>query len=197
MTNDSFDPGRIAHTWWKALQPQTDKDDHVTHRGNPGALARLRRASSPLEALAEAEAIRLATKLEVTKNQPEKLAYIGALAATLAHVRTHRDRDDKGNRLSMAQMLGPDNKGENAVMPALRFQRLMAAGNPTGLMRQMRGAVKLLGGTANILDLAKAFYWWSHPERGDTTRINWTYDYWGAAEDKPGQTGKQTQETSK
>jgi CRISPR type I-E-associated protein CasB/Cse2 len=183
-------PGSLAFNWWRALQPQTDQNGHITSRGNPGALARLRRASSPVEALAEAEAIHLAAKLDITRSQTDRLAYVGALAATLAHVR------DNQQGQSMAQMLGPVGKDESGIMSALRFQRLITARGADDLMRQMRNAVKLLKGRANITDLAASIYWW-----GDKTRINWTYAYWGAAFASPDMTeteatGNSAQETS-
>ena len=65
-------------------------------------------------------------------------------------------------------------------MSALRFRRLMAAESEQELMRQMRNAVMLLNGTANIKDIGEACYFWN-----DTTRIRWTYDYWGASDAAP------------
>ena len=90
----------------------------------------------------------------------------------------------------MASQLGPDSQGENAAMSALRFQRLMTAEKPEDLMREMRHAVKLLGGKVNLKDLAHAIYYWN-----DRTRIRWTYDYWGAGHANPDATSKTTDQT--
>jgi len=173
MSRDNFDPGETAHKWWKELQ-----DDS-------GARARLRRASTPVEALAEKCTIGLAKRLGASPAKSAQLARIGALAAVLAHVR------DGDASTPMARQLGPDSKGENAAMSVLRFQRLMAAENPQDLMRQMRNAVKLLKDKANIEDLAHAIFYWN-----DRTRIRWTYDYWGASIATPETTKKQIQETT-
>ncbi len=182
---DNKSPGQKVLEWWNGLQPKTDKSGKVTSPGDPGALARLRRASSPIDALTEEQAIRLAKRLGASLDDQARLARIGALAAVLTHVKTHRDKDDKKRAQHMARQLGPDSKGDNAVMSSLRFQRLIAAREPADLMREMRGAVKLLKGTANIRDIGDAFYWWS-----DKTRIAWTYDYWGAGDADPDNTAK-------
>ena len=180
-----FDPGEIALKWWQALQPQSDKDGKTTSRGDPGALARLRRATSPVDALTQAQAIRLARWLGVGLEDEQRLARVGALAHVLAHVKTNNSTQH------MARQLGPDKNGENAVMSSLRFQRLMAARAPEDLMREMRSAVKLLKGSANIADIADAFYWWS-----DKTRIRWTYHYWGAGDAAPDSSAKKLETTN-
>ncbi len=176
MSDAQFNPGNIALQWWRELHGDPAASEHWKQKGDAGALARLRRASSPVEALAEARTIELAKRLGAKLDRPHQLARIGTLAAVLAHVKSH------DGKLKMAQMLGPDNKGESAAMSALRFQRLMAAETPEDLMRQMRNAVKLLKGTANVIDIAAAIYWWN-----DNTRIRWTYDYWGAGMAAPTQ----------
>ncbi len=162
--------GTIALAWWEELNDDPAASDPWKKKGNPGALARLRRASNPVEALAEARTMTLAKRLGVRPGEYQTLARVWAMAAVLAHVKEH---DGSKN---MSEMLGPPKEGEQGVMSELRFHRLIAASEPADLMRQMRNAVKLLKGTANIEDLANAIYWW-----GDKTRINWTYAYWGAA----------------
>jgi len=161
-----------ALAWWRELKGLSAEGDK-TGKGDPGALARLRRAATPVEALTEGRAVELAILLGVAPQDHERLKRIGALAHVLAHVKDHRDG-------RMAEMLGPDDKGENAAMSTLRFQRLLAARTPAELMSRMRGAVRLLDGSANILDLAEAFCWW-----GDNIRIRWTYAYWGASHAAP------------
>ena len=185
MSDDQFNPGNIALKWWRELQGDPAASEPWKQKDDPGTLARLRRASSPIEALTEEQAMRLAQRLGVKPDRPQQLARIGAIAATLAHVKTHDSKQ------KMAQMLGPDNKGENAAMSALRFQRLMAAKTPEDLMRQMRNAIKLLKGSANVSDIAASITWWN-----ENTRIRWAYDYWGASFAAPDTTEKQLQETT-
>ncbi len=174
MSQQTFDPGKIAFEWWQTLKGDPAAAEHWQQKGDPGALARLRRAATPVEALAEAQAVFLARRLGASPHTPAQLARIGALAHVLAHVR------ENDQSAPMARLLGPDRSGENAAMSPLRFQRLVAARTPAELMRQMRSAVKLLKARANIPDLARAIYWW-----GDTTRIRWTYEYWDAGQAAP------------
>ena len=181
--NSRKDPGNIALQWWQELRPQEAGD--TAHRGDPAALARLRRAATPVEALTEASAIRLARRLGITPDRPDQLARIGAIAAVLAHVRTH---DDGGQKV--ARRLGPQKKDEPGVMSALRFQRLMAAETAEDLMRQMRNAVKLLQGKADVADIARSMFWWN-----EATRIRWIYDYHNAGDAAPEISNDQQRET--
>lgn len=174
MSEERFDPGNIAHKWWRELNGDPGAGEDRNSKGDPGAFARLRRASTPIEALAEARTIELAKRLGANPDKPLQLTRIGALAAVLAHVRGHNASTP------MATLLGPDGQGENTAMSPLRFQRLMAAETPDDLMRQMRNAVKLLKGTANIPAMSCAIYYWN-----DRTRIRWTYEYWGAGNASP------------
>ncbi len=176
------DPGNIALQWWQELQPQEAGD--AVSRGDPAALARLRRATTPVEALTEASAIRLARRLGITPDRPDQLARIGAIAAVLAHVREH----DGGQKL--ARRLGPQKKDEPGIMSALRFQRLMAAETAEDLMRQMRNAVNLLKAKANVADIARSMFRWN-----EATRIRWIYDYYNAGDAVPEISNDQQRET--
>ena len=193
MSEKTSDLAGVARNWWLSLQPQSDATGNIKGRGDPGALARLRRAADPVEALAEAQAIRLAVLLGVESVQTEKLQFVGALASVLAHVRDEpTNTAGTRNRTHPAQLLGPNGTDDSGVMSALRFQRLMAAETPDELMRQMRNVVKLLGDTANVRVLAQAMLNWN-----DTTRTTWTYNYWGAGFADPGTTSNSTTAESK
>lgn len=168
MSEQEDNVGFICLKWWKELNPKIDvKSDEVTHRGDPAALARLRRAASPVIALQEPETIRLAYNLGCSNDNPERLARIGAIAGVLAHIKTN----DKNQ--TIAKALGPQKKDEPGVMSTLRFRSLITATNSEELMREMRRAVKLLKANVNVLELANAMYYW-----GDQERIKWTYNYW-------------------
>lgn len=200
MTKSYEEIGKLCLQWWKSLQPgggiSDDEGDEASNttgaldsdnkagsdqknNNNPGdkaTLARLRRAATPLEALVEQQAIRLAEKLGITPDEPHNLERVGIIAAVLAHVKTH-DASRKN-----ARALGPLKKAdENPIMSTLRFRALLAAKAPDDLLREMRRAVSLMRNTANVASLASDIYYW-----GDNTRLRWTYDYW--QEDAPEQT---------
>ena len=182
MNEETSDPAGLARNWWLSLQPQTDATGNMKSRGDPGALARLRRVVDPVEALAERQAIRLAVWLGVESVQTEKLQFVGALASVLAHVRDEpKNAEGTPSRTHTAQLLGPRSNDDPGLMSALRFQRLMAAQTPDDLMRQMRHVVKLLGDKANVRVLAQALLNWN-----ETTRTTWTYNYWRAGFADPG-----------
>lgn len=183
MSTDKFDPGWEARKWWQSLQPQIEDHNGRTNRGDPGALARLRRAANPVEALMEEQTIRLARMMIVGREDYAKLEHIGVLAGVLAHVKEH---DGKSKA---AQQLGPQ-KDDSCAMSSLRFHRLLAAQTPVELMTQMRHAVKLLKGKANITDIARAIYFWNN-----RTRIEWTYSYWNAGIGSPVHTDQKLNKT--
>lgn len=192
MTKSYEEIGQLCLQWWQSLQPgggiSDDEGDEVSastaepasndkagsdqkNNNNPGdkaTLARLRRAATPLEALVEQQAIRLAEKLGITPDEPHNLERVGIIAAVLAHVKTH-DASRKN-----ARALGPLKKAdENPIMSTLRFRALLSAKAPDDLLREMRRAISLMRNTANVASLASDIYFW-----GDNTRVNWSYHYW-------------------
>ncbi len=163
--------GQVAFAWWQALNGQGETGEESRNGGDAAARARLRRAASPLQALAEARAVQLAQMLGMNERTPPlQLQFAGALAAVLAHVRNNVSDPE------MATLLGPRKGQESAAMSDLRFRRLLAARTPIDLMRQMRAAVQLLRGEANVADISHAMLRWN-----DDTRVRWTYAYWQAA----------------
>ena len=154
--------GVIARHWWKDMQPDGNRAD-------PAALAMLRRASTPVEALMlpVPAVMRLRALLaEADWHGSEKR--LGVLAATLAHVR--KDRPD----IRMARLLGPPAPGAAPILSPLRFQRLLAAEGEEELMIQFRRIVAIADRTANIDDLTKSILKWD-----EDRKVRWVFAYWG------------------
>jgi CRISPR system Cascade subunit CasB len=138
---------------------------------NPGALARLRRASTPIEALEEPAVFDLYKKLGFSRDQVNRrLPRVAAAASVLAHIQTDAD---PGNRRRFAEMLG---HGERPVMSALRFKRLLGATEDQDIMIVFRRAIRLAGRrNINVGDVAESILDWS-----ERRRMRWAFDYYGA-----------------
>jgi CRISPR system Cascade subunit CasB len=163
--------------WWRSLRPIDVNGRRLP--GDRAALARLRRSSSALEAASEPATVKLFRKLGC--NSPEhELGRVAALASVLASV-----RDDA--RAKVARAIGPHD-GEDAskaVVKPSRLRRLLASRTDDDVLIQFRRVVALLGGTANVRDLAKLILAWDDTARGDLTRTFFLFDYYNAAEAAP------------
>lgn len=160
--------GAIALTWWAALQPNRDGDGR---RGDPGALARLRRASLA-DAMIEGETVRLHRMLGLPR---EKFSRSALLACALAHVREHLP----GGRVAPA--LGPTAGDERGLLSPLRFRRLLAARSEEDCAVAFRRLVARLDGKTNVADLADSLLDWPDEISGDARRRRWAFDYYGAS----------------
>ena len=135
----SVDDGHAAtaRRWWMRLQP----DDARGRRGDPATLARLRRAGSAMQALAEPETLRLWAELSVDR---ERLRRVATVARVLAHV---REAGPPGRRGALVRAVGPTEfgKAETAKLKRLRFERLLATREDEDLARAMTRLVQLAG----------------------------------------------------
>ena len=151
--------GAIAAEWWRKLNPE----DGVQTGPQRAALARLRRAGTPLEAMREAAALRLIQRL------PNRDAdRVAALAGILAWVREDDNRP-------VARIVGRGSlDNTEAVLSEGRFRRLMQVEGNEELMDAMRRLMLLAGGTVNVRDLSGSVLYW-----GDRVRKRWIFDYYG------------------
>ena len=172
MTDKTNHP---ALAWWQDLQPKTepktDEDAPKKHRGNPAALARLRRATTPQEALMVEAAHILAGML---KRDEQDWMALGTLAATLAHVRA-----DEPDRKTAAIFGHQDATDTPRLVSELRFRRLLQAERGGEQMAALRRALAITGGRANIADLADSLLWWT-----ERTRVRWLFEYYGDRSDR-------------
>jgi CRISPR system Cascade subunit CasB len=167
MSKDHKDWAGAARAWWRSLQPDSPRK----RPGDPATLARLRRAATSTQALAEAETLRLWALLGVDR---DRLARVGTVARVLAHVRMAAEQ---GRRGSLVRSLGPTEFGkyETAKLKRLRFERLLATREEEELARAMIRLVQLAGRETAIEvgDLAVSILAWDE----DTTRIAWALAY--------------------
>lgn len=145
----------VIHDWWGELL------------NNRGAIAKLRRAKSLIEAAMEPSTLQLARRLRV---EPEDLEDVALIAAVLADVRS----DQPGP--SVARALGtPDNQ---PICSSLRLRRLIEAPKGVNQLTAFRRALALLKHQANVQDLSVSLLDWNNPARNDARRQQWLYDYY-------------------
>ncbi|HMB10446.1 type I-E CRISPR-associated protein Cse2/CasB [Saliniramus sp.] len=163
------DVGTMARRWWRSLQP----DAQSRRPGERAALSRLRRAS-PLEAAMQEATFRLFRDLrKVSPGLSQRdLPRVATLAILLAHIRA----DDA--RTPFARAIGRTdfNDGESAALKPLRFERLVAADGEDEIARAFRRAIAILGGTVNVVDLARTVFYFDREEM----RRNLAFAYYGA-----------------
>ena len=161
MTNSAIHNGpEIAYRWWRNLNP-VGAQQFGSHRA---ALARMRRAATPLEVMQEPEALRLIARLP---RNPDRTA---ALAGVLAFVRETDER-----RVARAVGRASLDDEQSALLAEGRFRRLLQTGHGE-LMDPMRRLVRMTKGTVNVHDLSAAILYW-----GDAVKKRWIFHYYGVA----------------
>jgi CRISPR system Cascade subunit CasB len=163
---------QVARRWWAELQG-ADQKEGSQRAANPAALALLRRASTPTDAIEEPAVFDLYKRLGFGRHQIDRwLSRVAVVAAVLAHIRTDASATDSGHPRRFAEILG----GTPPLMSPLRFKRLLAATNDQELLIVFRRAVALAGAkNISIEDVAASLLDWS-----DRRRMRWAFDYYGA-----------------
>ncbi|KPQ11913.1 MAG: subtype I-E CRISPR-associated protein Cse2 [Saliniramus fredricksonii] len=171
------DVGTIARDWWRSLQPDTQ----LRRPGERAALARLRRAS-PLEAAMQEATFRLFRQLRKVRPglSQRDLPRVATLATLLAHIRADDPRTPFARAIGRTEF----DKGDSAALKPLRFERLVAADGEDEIARAFRRAIAILGGTVNVVDLARTVFYFDREE----TRRNLAFAYYGAGFAAPAHT---------
>ena len=167
--SEQITPSARAARWWYQLQPTGGAP-------NSAALAQLRRASTPIEALLHPAAVELAIRME--RRSPAARTRACELAALLAHVR------QDSNERSIAKRLGAG-ADDARLMSSLRFRRLMQSAPGAERMTAFRRAVQMLGNAVNVERLAYAYLYWDDEHHGERLRTDWMFDYVGGGTDDP------------
>ena len=154
-------PGPQAAAWWRALQP---KDEQGKRRsGDRGALARLRRCATMMQAASEPATLALCRTLGAGEANLDRVA---VLAAVLAHVQEER------LDLTVARQIGVQ-QDATATMSDLRFRRLLQADTLDERLIGFRRLVMLAGRRLNVADLASGLWHWGNEQE----RRRWIYAY--------------------
>ena len=174
MTNERTLNG-AALAWWSALQPSPKRD----YKGDPGALARLRRAGLQEAALEPATTL-LYRRVKPFLRGPELTGFETAalIAGVLAHVREHDKRE------KVARAAGAHND-DAARLGHLRFRKILAVRGAPECLSAFRLLVALLGKRANVGDLAVSLAEWNVEGAGDRRRTRWAFDYYDAGAAAP------------
>jgi CRISPR system Cascade subunit CasB len=155
-----------ARAWWRALQPGLGQKS-----GDRAALARLRRETEIVAAIAEEAVLDLYRRLGLGNSPAEAqrwLPRVAVIALVLAHV-----REDAANG-SAIRAVGRTrfDQPASATMKPLRFKRLLACRDDEDLVRQMRRMVMLAGCRVDVGDLACSLLLWN-----EKIRARWAFEY--------------------
>jgi len=169
MIPDKLKAADAAVAWWRGLRPNADRGT----RGNPAALARLRRASTVMDLMAEPETICLFQCMGARSYSDLPVAAL--LAGVLSHV-----REDHPAR-SVASLLGLNHSSDDktAIMSPLRFRRLLQATEPDEILVAFRRMIALARGSLPVTDLSRSLLDWN-----EERKRRWVYDYWNAGTPK-------------
>ena len=164
MTDSNRHQGAaVAHDWWQRL---TRADGpHLGQRR--AALARIRRAATPIEVMQEPEALRLIERLP--RRNPDRVAL---LAGVLAFVRETEER-------SVPRAIGRASldDADAALMSEGRFRRLLQTQDGE-LMDAMRRLARMAKGRLNVHDLSSTILDWGDGVRGDGVKQRWIFGYY-------------------
>jgi CRISPR system Cascade subunit CasB len=171
-----------ALQWHSSLTPREFNGRHIP--GDRAALARLRRASSIMEAAVEPATADLYARLGFARQTAERdLPRAALVAAVLAHVRANTGAP-------IAAAIGTPRGGADSQqkITPLRFKRLVAARTPDELLIAFRRVVAILGDQANVRDLARQLLAFTDPDerQADIARTRFAFAYHGAADFAPG-----------
>ena len=158
-----------AAKWWLALQP-----NEKGYRGDRASLAKLRRASSIMEAATEPVTANLFSKLGFERNSAHcDLPRAALVAAVLAHIRD----DNRGETLARAISTPRGSVETTERITPLRLKRMIAAREPDDLLIGFRRTIAILGATANVKDVARQLLLWTDDQHSDRARTMFTFDY--------------------
>ena len=174
MTETHKKTGEAAVAWWRRLHTRQDGTG-----GHRAAVAQLKRASTPLEAMLVPEAIHLHRSIcealgrdALNRSEADGVAVVAAVLA--------RVKPGAPVRTSLAAMLGQTSDGRRpgpdgqALLSASRFAALVRADDPGERLRNLRRGIQLAGGRQfDAARFAADQLWWD----GDCRR-RWVFEYY-------------------
>ena len=177
-TSQYKDESDAAWKWWNSLQP----NEQTKQRGDRASLAKLRRASSIMEAATEPATVDLFKKLGFERPGHD-LPRAALIAALLAHIKTDAPKDPStGEKIKLARAIGTPRGGTETteLVTPLRLKRLVAAREPDELLIAFRRTIAILRDTANVKDVAKQLLLWTDERHADRARTLFMFDYHSA-----------------
>jgi CRISPR system Cascade subunit CasB len=178
--------GRIvarARNWWQSLQSGPGNSS-----GDRAALARLRRETDIVAAMADEAVLDLYRTLGLGNNPSEVerwLPRVAVIALVLAHVREDTANGSAVRAVGRTRFDCPN----SAAMKPLRFRRLLACRDDEDLVRQMRRMVMLAGRRIDVGDLAGSLLFWN-----EKIQARWAFEYF--APDVPPPSATPIEETA-
>ena len=179
MSNEAAkSAGVVAQNWWRGL---AQSDDGKPAQGSRrAALAKLRRAASPLEVMMEPHALRLVHGLPGFN-----VDRVAVVAGVLAYVR--EDVDARIIRVVGRSSLEDE---MSAMLSENRFRRLLQTPPDNLLLLEAMRRLVRLAKKANVADLAESLLY-----RGDRRKKQWIFDYYRASSVTPSSTQAETPTT--
>lgn len=174
----------LAVRWWRELAGRKADGSPAPSGADPGALARLRRCSRPIEAATEPAFISLFKNIHGDRNPTaEQVERVAVVAILLAHLRS-----DPASKTSLPRLLGrPRNAGGDVrLFSAARLRALIEARDARDVLRGFRGIIAILGrDQVPPADLARYAFYWLDPKFGEECQIRFLFDYHQAPEAAP------------
>jgi CRISPR system Cascade subunit CasB len=157
-------------------------DSEPNPTGDRAALARLRRAGSLAEAMADEATLQLFLGLGLGADDRARLPRVAVVAVVLAQVRDDDGVGEDGRRPAAIRAVGRASfsDADSARMKPQRFKALLAARTDEELLVGMRRLVALADRRINVGDLAASILLW-----GDQVRARWAFEYHNAGAAAP------------
>jgi CRISPR type I-E-associated protein CasB/Cse2 len=168
----------LAAEWWQEMSFERSGGGLLRTGGaKRAALARLRRAAGPIDALAVPETIDLYRRLRGVDRgaAPDFPDRVAAVAVALASLRPELENLRPDRRVPRVFARKSFDDPDSAVLSEARFRRLLQA-DGVELLDAFRRLVRLLDGRAEPASLADAILHWD-----DRMRQRWIFEYYGVA----------------
>ncbi len=163
MIKPTPENAKIIQSWWREMHP----DEPSSYRGDRAGIAKLRHATTVMEASMEPAVLGLCRNLQAG---PADMNQVALIAAVLADLR------EAASGESIARALG---QPEGAPLcSASRFRRILEAIEPDTQLTALRRALALLKHKGNLHDLVQSLLDWNDPYRRAARRQRWLYDYY-------------------
>jgi CRISPR system Cascade subunit CasB len=169
MQSDDDKRPALIRSWWTELQ------------SDPGGRGKLRRCRRPIEAQALPPTIDLMVRMGWSPPEEDRYDWYGERIAAIAMVLAHVRED---STQPVARSLGATGGLDKPRLSNSRWERLCRAEGHEEIATEFTRIVQMVGGTANLADLAFAMLTWDR-DTNRRSKQKWIYAYYGV--DTPAQ----------